>query len=240
MTLWLALMLIAQEPAIAGGQDLREQIACAPMSAAEPPAGALRIAGSAQHGRIMFGPGDAVVVNAGTQQGVQKGQVYYVRRRVRDNFTPASPDFIPISIHTAGWLTIVDAKDFVSIASVTHACDGILYGDYLEPFTSPVVPPPALGGEPDYANPARIVMGDERRQSAAEGMLMLINRGSDQGVRAGQTLTIYRPTMNGVGPVLDVGRATVLSARPLTSLVRIDATHEAVFVGDLAAIHRVQ
>jgi hypothetical protein len=240
MTLWLALLLVAQEPPIAGGQDIREQIACAPMSATEPPAAALHIAGSAYRGRTMFGPGDAVVLNAGTEQGVQKGQMYYVRRQVRDNFTPVSTDFLPISIHTAGWVTVVDVKDYVSIATVTHACDGVLYGDYLEPFTSPVVPTPALSGEPDFANPARIVMGDERRQTGSAGSLMLINRGSELGVRAGQTLTIYRPTMSGLGPILDVGRATVLSVRPKTALVRIDSSREAVYIGDLAAIHRMQ
>jgi hypothetical protein len=240
MTLWLALMLVAQEPAIAGGQDLREQIACAPMSPKEPPARVLRISGSADHGRIMFGPGDAVVVNGGTQQGIQKGQVYFVRRQVRDNFTPVWPDFIPVSIHTAGWVTIVDSSEFVSFATITHACDGVLYGDYLEPFTSPVVPPAAFGGEPDYANPARIVMGDERRQTGSPGQVMLMNRGSEQGVRAGQTLTLYRPTMSGIGPVLTVGHATIVSVRSETAVFRIDDSREAVYVGDLVAIHRVR
>ena len=86
-------------------------MACAPMSAPEPPAAALRISGSSVHGRVMFATGDPVVINGGTEQGVQKGQIYYVRRRVNDNFMPASPDFIPISIHTAGWVTIVETKD---------------------------------------------------------------------------------------------------------------------------------
>jgi len=240
MTLWLALMLVGQEPAIAGGQNIREQIACAPMSLPAPPLGGMRVSGGYVHGRIMFGPGEAVIVNAGAKQGVQKGQMYYVRRHVRDNFTPASVDFTPVSIHTAGWVTIVDSKDDLSVATVTHACDGILDGDYLEPFTDPVVPPPALGGEPDYDHPARLVMADERLQTGSAGTLMLINRGTDHGVRAGQMLTIFRPTMNGAGPLLTVGQATILTARPQTSLVRIDASRDAVYIGDLAAIHRIQ
>ena len=240
MTLWLALMLVAQEPPVAGGQNIREQIACAPISAKQPPAAGMQIAGSAVHGRVMFAPGDAVVINAGSQQGVQKGQMYFVRRQVHDEFTPVAADFTPISIHTAGWVTIVDVKDIVSIASVTHACDALLYGDYLEPYTSPVVPPAALGGDPDYASPARIVMADERRQTGYPGLLMLINRGSEQGVRPGQSLTIYRTTMAGFGPVLDLGRATVISVRPETSLMRIDSSREAIYIGDMVAIHRIQ
>ena len=64
---------------------------------------------------------------------------------------------------------------------------------------------------------------------------MLINRGTEQGVRAGQTVTIFRPTMDGMGPVLDIGRATILSVRQKTSLLRIDSSRDAVFIGDLAA-----
>jgi len=247
MTVWFAMtattamsMMLAQEPAPAAGQATREQIACAPISLPAEPMAGLRISGSYAHGRMMFAPGEPVIVNAGTKQGIQKGQMYFVRRRVRDNFTPASLDFTPISIHTAGWVTIVDSKDDLSVAVVTHACDGVIDGDYLEPYTDPVVPPPAMNGAPDYANPARLVMADERRQSASEGTLMLINRGSDHGVRAGQTLTIFRPTVAGAGPNYEVGHATIVAARPQTSLVRIDATREAVYIGDLAAIHRIQ
>jgi hypothetical protein len=68
---------------------------------------------------------------------------------------------------------------------------------------------------------------------------MLIDRGSDHGVRAGQAITIYRESLKGEGPNIDVGRATVLSVRPQTALVRIESSREAVYVGDMAAIHRI-
>jgi hypothetical protein len=228
-----------EAPQIAGGANIAEQIACGPMSLPGRPTGGMRVIGGAQ-GRIMFGPGDGLVINAGTRQGIQKGQMYFVRRYVNDHYTPASADFVPHSIHTAGWITVVDAKDDTAIGQVTHACDGILLDDYLEPFTDPVVPAPALGGAPDYDHPARVVMGDQTMQTGAAGTLMLVNRGSDHGVRAGQALTLFRPTMDGAGPILDVGRATVLSVRPQTSLMRIDSSRDAVYVGDLAAIHRIQ
>ena len=57
------------------------------------------------------------------------------------------------------------------MARVTHACDGVLDGDYLEPYTDPVAPAAILGGEPDYAHPARIVMADEKMQTGAAGTL---------------------------------------------------------------------
>ena len=245
MALWTMSMSLAggadqATEVVAAGQEIREQLACAPISLPAPPLGGLRVLGGDQHGRIMFGPGEPLIINAGTAQGIKPGQQYFVRRHVRDPFTPSTADFIPVSVHTAGWVTIVDARENVAVATVTHACDGVIEGDYLEPYVDPVVPQPAaVQGGPDYDHPGRIVMADEGRQTGYAGLLMLVNRGSDHGVRAGQTLTIFRETLNGQGPIADVGRATVMSVRPQTALVRIDSTRGAVYVGDFAAIHRI-
>ena len=69
-------------------------------------------------------------------------------------------------------------------------------------------------------------------------MLMLVDRGADHDIRAGQRMTIFGQTMAGHGPATDVGTATVCNVRPQTSLVRIAATHDALFVGDMVALYR--
>lgn len=239
MTILLALLLAQAQAPATPPVTATEQIACAPMNLPGRPIAGIRVIGGHERGRNMFGPGEALIVNAGSAQGIQQGQRYFVRRYVNDNFTPASIDFIPHSVHTAGWVTIVETKADMAVATVTHACDGILEGDYLEPYVEPVYPPAALGGAPDFQHPGRLVLSDEKRQTGSAGSLFLLNRGTDHDVRAGQTVTIYRETMAGKGPVLDVARATVLSVRPGTSLLRIDSAREAVYIGDLAAIHRI-
>jgi hypothetical protein len=67
---------------------------------------------------------------------------------------------------------------------------------------------------------------------------MIINQGSDQGLQPGQALTIYRPRFAGSGPVLRIGDARVVSVQQYTALVRIGNTRDAIYVGDLVAIHR--
>ena len=216
-----------------------DQIACAPMGLPAPPLAGLRVLGGYVHGRLMFAPGDALIVNAGTGQGIQPGQQYFVRRLVNDASKKQPKVGALYGIHTAGWITVVDAKENMAIATVTHACDGILEGDYLEPYVEPALPAPALAGTPDFAHPGRIVLADERRQSGYPGLVMVMNRGTDEDIRAGQALTIYRETLNGQGPIIDLGRATVVSVGPQSALVRIDSSREAVYVGDLVAIHRI-
>ena len=237
MIVTVALVLLQAGQPVGGGQNIREQIACAPMSLPAPPVPALRVVGGYIHGRIMFGPGEPLVINAGAAQGIQRGQRYFVRRATKDRFTPPSADFVANGIHTAGTVTIVDVQDKMAIATVTQSCDGIIEGDYLEPFVDPVIPTLASESMPDFEHPARIVMADERRQMGYAGLVMLMNRGSDNGVRPGQAVTIYRETRS--GPTMMIGEATVLSVAPQVSVVRIESSRDAVFIGDLAAIHRI-
>ena len=233
------------------------QMACAPGALLIAPAIAMRVVGGYEHGKMLFGPNDPLIIGAGTNQGLRAGQEYFVRRVVHDQFTPMTAASVLVSVHTAGWVRIVEAREDMAIATVTRACDGVTAGDYLEPLVDPVVPSGAVvDGAPDYAHPARLVLADERRQSGFPGMLMLIDRGGDDGVRAGQRMTIFRQTVpsagaqrsgyapayspgSGRGPVLKVGEATVLNVRPQTALVRIDTARDAVYIGDLVAIHRI-
>jgi hypothetical protein len=219
---------------------LHEQLACAPqMLPSAPPAG-IRVIGNDQPGRTLFGTHDGIIIGAGSAQGIKVGQQFFVRRLVKDQFiggdTAASG---AVSVHTAGWVTAVDVREKESIAQVTHACDGIINGDYLEAYVDPADPPSAVQGEPDFEHAGRIVMGDERRQMGSAGTLMVVDKGSDADVRPGQTVTIFRDTMEGGGPVSGVGRATVVSVRPESAILRIDSTRDAIFIGDRVAINRI-
>lgn len=242
MTLLLALW-ISSMPQMGAGQavapkiDPLEQITCAPVGMPAPVVPTMVVLGGYTHGRRMFGPGDAMIVGGGA--GVQKGQQYFVRRPVTDFSTKQPKQGALYGAHTAGWVTIVDVKDTIAVATLTHACDGVFEGDYLEPFVAPALPTSSLTGAPDYANPGRILLADELRQLASPGMVVLVDRGVDDGVRAGQVLTIYRESIGGLGPIIDVGRGTVLSTNAKSSLVRIDSSRDAVYMGDLVAIHRI-
>src|SRR5882672_158942 len=60
-------------------------LACAPKAAYEIPARPLRITGGQDAvARRIYAPGDLVTVNAGTDNGIEVGQEYYVRRVLID------------------------------------------------------------------------------------------------------------------------------------------------------------
>jgi hypothetical protein len=73
--------------------------------------------------RGSYAPGDLVTINAGINAGIAVGQEYYTRRTLSALDDPA-----------------VDNPD-MALATLSHACDTIDVGDYLEPFAPPIVTP---------------------------------------------------------------------------------------------------
>ena len=212
---------------------------CGPHAELTRPAMKIRVAAGSERVKATFGAGEQVIINAGTSQGLRPGQRYLVRRVVEDQFAVAAIGEKSISIHTAGWITIVDALDESATAVVSEACDAVVVDDYLEPFVIPEPPPaPPVVTQADFARPARVILGDERRQLGGEGTIMVIDRGSDHGLRIGQPLTVFRHTLEGRGPNALMGDATVIEVHAETSMIRIVRSREAIEVGDLVAIHR--
>jgi hypothetical protein len=241
--LTIAVPVMAQAQVATGravARDYAAEVACGARAVAGPADMSLRISAGRERGKSLFGPGDALVITGGTPQAVKVGQEYYVRRVIPDRFVAPGRDGVTTSsIHTAGWVRIVEVHDESAIATITKVCDAIEEGDYLEPFLKPVVPSTAAApGEPDFSDPARLVLGDERRQMAAQGDMMVLDRGSDHGLRAGQRLTVFRNTAGGAGPIARIAEATAMVVHPETTIIRIDKTTDAVLVGDLVAIHR--
>jgi hypothetical protein len=220
-------------------RDVARELACGAQAVFVPPATNVRVLGSQERTKRLYGPGEAVVVSGGTAHGLKAGADFIVRRIVADRFALPIAGFSPVSIHTVGWVRIVDVEPDLAIATITDACDGMLEGDYLEPYVRPLVPTVSvIRGDPDYSNPGHVVLGDDRRQMGGGNALMVIDRGSDHGLRTGQRMTLFRYTVGTSGPIYRIGEATIALVSPETSLIRIETARDAVYVGDLIAIHR--
>jgi hypothetical protein len=229
--------LSAQQPATSRLSGLTRDLACAPSSPMVKPTPALVVVGGREPRKTLFGTGDALVIRGGASQGIKAGDEFFIRRIVDDRYNEHEPGVYPVSISTAGTAQIVEAQNDFSVAVITYGCDGVTDGDYLERYEPPVAPASLAGTTPDYASPARLILGAERRQIGGAGEFMVLDRGSDHGLQPGQQLTIFRRTVPD-GPIATVGAATVYAVLPGSSVVRIDRSMDAVYVGDLVAIHR--
>lgn len=227
--------LAQQVPNRVAARDIARELACAPQALVLPPAPTMIVIRGEDEKKALFGTGEPIIVSGGTEQGMKPGQEYYVRRRIDDQFAAPVAGFLPVSVRTAGWIRIVDVNEKYAVARISYACDGVIEGDYLEPFVRPAVPVHLPPSEPDFANAGYIIMGNERRQTGAAGDLMVFDRGSEHGIRPGQRLLAFRDTIGGTGPVVRVGEAIAVIVRQDMSVIRIESSRDAIYVGDRLA-----
>ena len=214
-------------------------LACAPHLTVVPADGRVRVSGSMDTVvKQMMALPDVLVINAGLQQGLQVGQEFFVRRLPR-NMGARGPDRDhPLSVHTAGWIKLVEVGPTSSTASITHACDGIMLDDYLEPFVPPLVAATQINGTPRLEHLGHVMMGDEGRTVISVGEFTTIDRGSDHGIMNGQRFTVYRDNQSAPGLLVEVGAIVAVSVHPENSTVRVVEARDSIRQDDFVAIRR--
>jgi hypothetical protein len=185
--------------------------------------------------RRLVGDTNQIVINAGTDRGVQFNQMYFVRRIYRNADDLRSPE--PHLVETTGWLHITAVNKTMALAAVDHTCTHLLEGDFLEPFHAPIVPDnisvAETTGELDFKAYGRVLYGDRERWSAGTGDYMLIDRGTDKNVSVGSHFAIYRDREVTGLPLTPIGEATAVSVGPKLAVVRITQARDAVLTHDV-------
>ena len=215
-------------------------LACAPGMVFEQPPTPLRVTGGQDSFvRRTYAPGDLVTINAGTDNGIDVGQEYYVRRVQAAERRPVNRAN-PATVRTAGWIRIYAVDTQMSLATVVHACDTIDVDDFLEPFVLPTVTTPeeTAGVKPQRGNYGRIVLGTDRRRSFGKGDFFIADRGSDHGVTVGARFVVYRDKRQAENFLYDIGEAVAVDVRPETSTLRVTVSRDAFLAGDYVAIRK--
>ena len=186
-------------------------------------------------GRELYTKDDEVLIDGGTLDGIEVGQNFAVRRYflVVDAKGAAGK-----GEHTAGVLQIVTAEDHVSSAVVVYACDEMRKGDFLAPFRPEPKRAADPVGVPAFGDAAKILFADSGQTLGAPGRLMVIDRGVEHGIRAGQRLTLFRRRLHDAAKPSVVGEAVVVATRGDSATIRVEGITDVVSSGDWAAPHR--
>jgi hypothetical protein len=206
-------------------------MACAPAIADEAPPTPLRITGGQDSfARLVYSTSDLVTLNAGTKNGIEVGQEYFVRRVQVER---GAPSHSPVSIRTAGWITVYAVDDELSLATVSHACDTINVGDFLEPLVHRLMPAPnGDRGKPKRDDYGRVMPGNDFRRSFANGDFFILDRGSDFGIVPGSELVVYRDKKQAENFLYEIGEAVAVRVYPTWSTLRLTIARDAVQEGD--------
>lgn len=180
-------------------------------------------------GRLIYRLGDELAIDAGNGTVLSVGQNLVVRRYFKAAGARGSDERGEL---TAGVVQVVRAAASATTAVVIHACGDLREGDLLMPFIPEPMPVAAPAGAPVYRQAARILFGDAGQLMGAPGRLMVIDRGTTDGIRPGQRLTLFRRAR---GRNLVVGEAIVLVVREDSARIRVERASDAIWSGDSAA-----
>ena len=182
----------------------------------------------------LYFAGDQLIVDRGSADGLAVAQNLVARRP----FKSAATSLLSTAAHTAGLVQVVEVRDHSAIVVVVYACDEIMRGDALAAFKPELVVPAEPSGVPAYDDAAKILFADEGQLVGVPRRLMVIDRGEDHGVRAGQRFTLFRRTRHNGGSPMVLGDAVVVSVQPDSATIRIDHATDPIMFTDLAAPQR--
>jgi Carboxypeptidase regulatory-like domain len=182
----------------------------------------------------LYFAGDQLIVDRGSADGLAVAQNLVVRRP----FKSAATSVLSTAAHTAGLVQVVEVSAHSADVVVVYACDEIMRGDTLAAFKPEFVVPAEPSGVPAYDDAAKILFADEGQLVGVPRRLMVIDRGEDHGVRAGQRFTLFRRTRHNAGSPMVLGDAVVVSVQPDSATVRIDHATDTITFTDLAAPQR--
>jgi len=184
--------------------------------------------------RQLYTKDDQLVIEGGTLDGLKVGQNFVVRRHYRIRGARGAVK----GEHTSGLLQIVAADERTSRAVVIYACDEMMTGDFLAAFEPEPVRTPDPVGIPMFDDAAQILFADVGQMLGVPRRLMVIDKGSDAGLRAGQRLTLFRRSGRNAGDPSVVGDAVVVAVRDKSATIRVERATDAIAFGDWAAPQR--
>jgi hypothetical protein len=186
--------------------------------------------------RALYGLGDEVTIEGGTDVGLTVGLNLASRRYFR---TVDFRGLIVTGQHTAGVVQIVGVSERAARAVVIYACNELMAGDLLSPFRPQPLAPSEPVGRPVYRDAARILFADLGQMLGVEHRRLVIDRGRADGFRPGQRLTLFRPGPDGRTRVL-LGEALVVAVREDSARILVERSADAIWTGDYAAPHELR
>jgi hypothetical protein len=152
-----------------------------------------------------FAEGDHVYINAGSNESLREGQTFQVVRPRGDlkGVHRHKAGFMGTYVQEMGQLTILKVREKTSLAQVTFTCDPMRLGDLLTGLPERESPLVRSEGNLDrFADPSgkqtgRLMMAKDNREMMTQRDIVYIDLGSEDQVKPGNYLTIYRPLGTG-------------------------------------------
>lgn len=163
------------------------------------------VGGEQEQEQRVYAQGDYVFINAGSDFGVRLNEEFAVirpRGQFTSNLTRKN-GFLGVYTQEVARLRMVEVRQRVSLAQITSSCETVLIGDLLRGSYSAVAPEVITESslerfiEPDGKMQGRIVLARDGRELLSRSQVVFVDLGTEDGVKAGDRLTIFRKVGSG-------------------------------------------
>lgn len=163
------------------------------------------VGGLEENEQRQYADGDVVYLNEGSQQGIREGQIFQIIRPRGDlkGVHKEKRGFLGTYIQEVGQLQVFKVRENTSAAQITFTCDAALLGDLLTPVPDRVSPIQRAEANLDiFADPSgkqtgRLMMAKDNREMVTRNDIVYIDLGSEDQIKPGDYLTVYRPLGTG-------------------------------------------
>lgn len=174
------------------------------------------VGGEEEQEQRKFSDGDVVYLNAGSKAGIQEGQTFQIirPRGAVKGVHQQKQGSVGTYIQDIGQLQVFKVRENTSAAQVTLTCDHVMLGDLITPVPDRESPVRRSDANLDrFADPSgkqtgRLMMAKDNRELLTRHDIVYIDLGSEDQVKTGDYLTIYRPLGTGNVTRLDAEETT--------------------------------
>ncbi|WP_257312013.1 LysM peptidoglycan-binding domain-containing protein [Geothrix fuzhouensis] len=211
--------------------------------------GAFTLTGNRRDDRRFLLEGETVYMNAGSEQGVKVGDRFLILKTVaRKVQHPTTKHKFGDVVQQVGVIRVVTPLAKGSVATIERCLDGVEVGDHLVRFTEPANLPLQL--RTDIIDPVKVapnspvvVYARDNHQHTANGDMVIVDKGTNDGLKVGDVLLAVRTKTFSVGPDGDrkaatettthyIGQALVVRTDAQTATCRLLRTTEEILLGD--------
>jgi hypothetical protein len=197
-------------------------------------------AAEAMDNQKSFIQGDILYLNIGSRQGVNAGQEYWICRpeKLVQKWDDPTVDIGRI-YRTPGRLRVICAQDDTAVGEVTLSCNEIEIGDRLLPFEPIPIPlarrtrPMTSCDTPNGKALGHIVEIKDYVTPAAGDTVVFLDLGENEGLSAGDFMTVFRPRYMASGAVRTVlGEVAILTTKSHSATAIVTLTGDSMRAGD--------
>lgn len=185
-----------------------------------------------------FSEGDVVYMDGGVNQGVQAGDRFSILDHRRALRHPVSGARMGTVYGQVGQLKVLCAQEDTAIAEIIFACDPVMIGDALEPFSPvpvPLIIPPdhtdrceAPNGKPT----GYIVYAKDDVIETGTHQLVFLDLGKAEGLYPGIFTTVFRDNQVPGMPRILLGEAGILTVEDGYATAKITYSWAPLGIGD--------